>query len=149
MRYRTTIEVEAVQWRGDNLEEARAFAARVGAIVELNMRLGSIYVEPRNGLGPVTELDLGGWVVERGRTFEAVTDADFRARYTPVDDGPANGLDSPLARAIMGSLKSCIDAHGPIELSKTGSAAKRVMRQLEAGGYLAQSVTPVEAAAQV
>lgn len=58
-----------------------------------------------------------------------------------------NHLDR-IERVIVGALKSAIDAHGPITLELIGSAAKRIVGQLEASRQTRVPI-PVVTAAEV
>jgi hypothetical protein len=55
-----------------------------------------------------------------------------RTDWRPIDEPPCPGKDvDPRERAIVGALRSAIEAHGPITAEHIGSAAKRILGNLK------------------
>jgi hypothetical protein len=55
-----------------------------------------------------------------------------RTDWRPLAEPPCPGKDvDPRERAIVGALRSAIEAHGPITAEHIGSAAKRILGNLK------------------
>jgi len=78
------VEVEAIQWTGDNTQDAVAFAG--GAVSESIFTFGTALVMGTGLPDPfrLTHIEEGGWIV-REPEVRMMSDDDFRKTYEPVE----------------------------------------------------------------
>ena len=97
MKFRTTVEVEAIRWTGDNFAELARFAGKV--ILRPGVPLGykdddplQVFVGGDRGEGRTVLLYRGAWLIKSPRgEFNVLADDYFRSRYEPItaDEPPA------------------------------------------------------------
>jgi len=81
--FRKTALIEAVQWKGDNWEEIKAFCCTDGPNVTLSEDEQTIRVLTREGLSD--PLPIGYWVATDGESFWPIADDFMRANYEEVE----------------------------------------------------------------
>jgi len=88
------LEVEAVQWTGDNLAALNALVTP-GHRSPFERRAGIEHLMLNTGTGAGMIILIGDWIIRRGAFLHRAHDENFRAAYTPVPPG-ADSITLPI-----------------------------------------------------
>ena len=95
MKYMRKTPVEAIQWKGDNLNDVHDFIVKTAKYCCSKADSGSLIVawEDLRGRKFKTVIPKFGWVVREGKTFQFYKDATFHKTFEEVQKGEIKGVD--------------------------------------------------------
>lgn len=95
MQYMRKTPVEAIQWKGDNLNDVHDFIVKTAKYCCSKADSGSLIVawEDLRGRKFKTVIPKFGWAVREGKTFQFYKDATFHKTFEEVQKGDSKGID--------------------------------------------------------